>query len=417
MPVLPLGLGFIARAVQDAGHDIKIINTMDQEKLIQEVTLSIKEFEPMVIGISVRNIDDQVMEPTRFLLEPVKALITICRKYTKAKIIIGGAGYSIFPGAVLSFLGADMGICGPGEKSFVMLLEHIEKGSEIAGTDPADIPGLYLPGKPFSGPRDFSEKLDDFAIPLPGIHLFSPFKTAKEDLWMPFQTRRGCPMDCSYCSTAAIEGRITRKRDIIHVVDMLSQYVSAGFSQFFFVDNIFNIPASYANSLCDRIIEKKLKISWRCITYPWKLDTKMAEKMAAAGCSEVSLGFESGSPEILKAFNKKFIPEDVRTISGILKKFKIKQTGFLLLGGPGENETTLQQSLEFAESLDLDAMKLSCGIRIYPGTELARQAVKEGIIEPDDDLLFPKFYIAAEIKDHLKEIAGTWVGKHPNWFF
>lgn len=223
-------------------------------------------------------------------------------------------------------------------------------------------------------------------------------------------------MNCTYCSTAAIEGKIVRKRDLAIVVDMLSEYRKAGFHRFFFVDNIFNMPESYAKSLCQLIIGKKLDIAWRCIIYPWKLDEELAKLMATSGCEEVSLGFESGVADILKNLKKNFGPEDVRQVSQILKKYKIRQTGFLLLGAPGETENTIKESFEFVESLNLDGMKVTCGIRIYPGTELANTAIEQGIIEPDDDLLSPKFYIEPRVKDILKPAADKWLAKHPNWF-
>jgi hypothetical protein len=115
MSVLPMGLGCIARATQEAGHEIKIINLMEQEDVFKALGVSISEFEPDVIGISVRNIDDQVMAAPRFLLEPVKSMITFCRDHTDSTIVIGGAGYSIFPQNALEYLEADMGIQGEGE--------------------------------------------------------------------------------------------------------------------------------------------------------------------------------------------------------------------------------------------------------------------------------------------------------------
>lgn len=411
MPVLPLGLSCIARAVREAGHDTWIINTLDKDRLIPEALQAVDAFAPDVIGISVRNIDDQTMEPARFLLEPVKFLIAACRKQTAAPIVVGGAGYSLFPEAALAFLGADMGIRGAGEKPFVTLLDHLQNKK-----DPAAIPGLYLPGRKPAAPLDPDCHINDYPMPLPQDQVFAPSKPGDAPVWVPFQTRRGCPMDCTYCSTAAIEGRTTRKRDLDHVIDTLNAYKQAGHSHLFFVDNTFNIPTAYAKALCDRIIEKKLSLSWRCIVYPWKIDVDLAQKMAAAGCVEVSLGFESGSAKMLRAFNKKFTPDDVRSVSAALKQVNIKQTGFLLLGGPGETEQTVNESLAFIESLNLDAVKITCGIRIYPETQLARQAVAEGVIAPDDTLLFPRFYMAPQVKNTLRAIVAPWLTKHPNWF-
>ncbi|MFW6237160.1 MAG: hypothetical protein ACOC3F_02135, partial [Desulfosudaceae bacterium] len=72
--------------------------------------------------------------------------------------------------------------------------------------------------------------------------------------------------------------------------------------------------------------------------------------------------------------------------------------------------------LAFVEALDLEAMKITCGIRIYPETRLARRAAAEGVIAPTDDLLFPRFYVAAAVRDTLPELVAPWMEKHDNWF-
>ena len=72
-----------------------------------------------------------------------------------------------------------------------------------------------------------------------------------------------------------------------------------------------------------------------------------------------------------------------------------------MLGAPGETKETVEESLAFAESLHLDALKISVGIRIYPNTALAARAVAEGIIDPTDDLLFPRFYLSPTLHNWL----------------
>jgi radical SAM superfamily enzyme YgiQ (UPF0313 family) len=181
------------------------------------------------------------------------------------------------------------------------------------------------------------------------------------------------------------------------------------------VDNTFNLPTAYARTLCEQLISSNLKITWRCILYPWKVDDELAEKMAAAGCTGVSLGFESGSEKILTIMNKKYLPTDVRQISERLKKFGIIRMGFLLFGGPGETEDTVNESLEFADALDLEAMKITIGIRIYPNTALHQTAIKEGLISAEDDLLIPRFYIAAGLESWLRRTVKTWTATRPHW--
>jgi radical SAM superfamily enzyme YgiQ (UPF0313 family) len=371
---------------------------------------AIADFNPEIIGISVRNIDDQNMENPRFLLEAVKDVITICRKYSAATIVLGGAGYSIFPQATLDFLKADIGIQGEGESAFLILLNRLHNRKNIS-----EIPGLYLPGQKSQRGPAYIKSLDDITLPLPDVHLSTPSILKDKEIWIPFQSRRGCPMDCSYCSTATIEGRIIRKHDPEKVVKNISRYAEAGLDHFFFVDNTFNLPSAYANTLCEQLISSKLKITWRCIIYPWKVDNELVEKMAEAGCREVSLGFESGSEKILAKMNKKYLPNDVRQISERLNKFGIGRMGFLLFGSPGETKETANESLEFADSLDLEAMKITIGTRIYPNTSLQQIAIKEGVIAAGENLLIPKFYIAKGLEGWLRETVKTWMETRPHW--
>jgi len=137
--------------------------------------------------------------------------------------------------------------------------------------------------------------------------------------------------------------------------------------------------------------------------------------MARAGCKEVSLGFESGSEPVLQALNKQFNPQGVRRISRILGDYGVQRMGFLFLGGPGETRESVEQSLIFADSLNLEMVKVTTGIRIYPHTRLARIAVEEGFISAEDNLLKPRFYLARGLKDWLPETVESWMDARPNW--
>jgi radical SAM superfamily enzyme YgiQ (UPF0313 family) len=208
MPVLPLGLAYVAAAIDKQGHTVKLLNLMMQNDTQKAVYGTIADLSPDLIGISVRNIDDQNMDNPRFLLETVKEVVTNCRKYSDATIVLGGAGYSIFPQATLDFLDADVGIQGEGESAFLNLLNRLGDKKDLS-----EIPGLYLPGQKSQKEPDYIKNLTDIPLPLPDVHLSTPSTLKNQEIWIPFQSRRGCPMDCSYCSTATIEGRTIRKHD------------------------------------------------------------------------------------------------------------------------------------------------------------------------------------------------------------
>jgi hypothetical protein len=60
-------------------------------------------------------------------------------------------------------------------------------------------------------------------------------------------------------------------------------------------------------------------------------------------------------------------------------------------------------------------MRITIGIRIYPGTALAEQACREGVISPDDDLLRPQFYIVAGLEDEIRGAVDRYAASRPNW--
>jgi len=402
---LPLGPALVAAACRNSGHEVVLLNLMfagDTPSAIQDC---VEGFRPEVIGISVRNIDDQNMADPKFLLPPVREVVKTCRSLSAAPIIVGGAGYSIFPESALRYLEADMGIQGEGEAAFPALLERIAKGAPAAG-----LPGLYIPGQRPAG-RTFVSDLDDLPLPEPGLWI--PSDRGPSEFWVPVQSRRGCDLDCSFCSTAAIEGRALRRRSLQAIAAWLEQLASGGFTNFNFVDNTFNLPPDYARELCRKIIERGLAINFWGIIYPKWVDAELVELMARAGCREISLGFESGSGHMLASLNKRFNTEEVTTVAKLFADAGIFRRGFLLLGGPGETRESAEESLAFADSLNLDALKVTVGVRIYPETPLAASALAEGIIRPDDDLLRPRFYLAPRLRDWLPERIAAYKTSRP----
>ncbi|MBN1568803.1 MAG: radical SAM protein [Acidobacteria bacterium] len=402
-----LGMACVSAAAGNAGHQVSLLDLLIERDAHSAILQAISDFRPEVIGISVRNIDDQSMRDTRFLLDQAREAVECCREASSAPLILGGAGFSILPQPILEYLGADMGIQGEGEAVFPELLRRLQESKNLD-----TLPGLYLKNKSASVRRSFCRDLD--AFPLPDPALLARSLSGAANAPVPVQTRRGCPMSCSYCSTPTIEGRSVRWRSPESIVAWMKRWVDEGFRHFYFVDNTFNLPPSYATQLCSQIITAGLDISWRCILYPGGLSPKLIEMMAGAGCREVSMGFESGAESMLRNMHKQFDTQEVRRTSEMLRLNGIRRMGFLLLGGPGENRDSVEESLAFAESLELDSLRLSLGIRIYPGTEIARLAMEEGLISSEQDLLYPRFYLARGLEDWLYDTVARRVAGRPN---
>lgn len=430
MVTIPLGLGLVTAAARQAGHEVTFLDLLTEPDPQAALRSALERSQPDVIGISVRNIDDQNRDSPRFLLEQVKPLVEQCRAGSSAPVVLGGAGYSIFPQEALSYLGADYGVCGDGEVVFPALLEKLHRGE-----DPGELPGVYVAGRHADGGHSRSERIaggdasganhdgerpggghlrdgrasagDLDPLPIWEECLTATFDPRREefknDLWIPVQSRRGCPNDCSYCSTASIQGRVIRSRSPALVVDGIARLARAGYRRFYFVDNSFNIPEAHALELCRLLAALQPPVVWRCILYPQDVREELVRAMADSGCVEVSLGCESGSPAVLREMNKRFTPEEVRGIVDLLTAHGIRRRGFLLLGGPGETRATVEESLAFISSLPLDEVKITVGIRIYPGTPLARRAVAERVIASEDELLHPRFYLAAGLEPWIHD--------------
>jgi radical SAM superfamily enzyme YgiQ (UPF0313 family) len=416
MPVLPLGLACVAAATRNAGNEVALLNLMFEGDPMLGIRNSIEDFHPNLIGISVRNIDDQNMPRPQFLLAPVKEIIASCRSLSHAPIILGGAGYSIFPESALRYLGADMGIQGEGEVVFPAVVDRIGKGAQVS-----DVPGICLLGQAVGVAdvgavrepplRCFEKNLDD--LPLPEPRLWIPSGADNRKLWVPVQSRRGCPLDCTFCSTSAIEGKSVRSRSPGRMVKWLSDLRETGCRNFNFVDNTFNLPPTYAKDLCRQVIQAELDLNLWCIIYPKWIDAELVELMRRAGCRQISFGFESGSDRMLRSLNKQFNRQEVSAVSTMFAEAGIERMGFLLLGGPGETKDSVEESLWLADSLNLEALKITVGLRIYPQTPLAKTALAEGVIKAEDDLLFPRFYVRPELRDWLLQRVATYRASRP----
>jgi hypothetical protein len=85
------------------------------------------------------------------------------------------------------------------------------------------------------------------------------------------------------------------------------------------------------------------------------------------------------------------------------------------LGSPGETRKSIEESLAFADSLKLDSLRITAGVRIYPHTSLAGKAVEEGVISSQDGLLLPRFYLTKGLEPWLHDTLKSWAIARPHW--
>jgi len=399
-PIFPLGLAYIAAATECAGHQVSVADLCFEHSPIQKLQQRIRTFDPEVIGLSVRNVDNAAYPLTVDYLASHREVIDAIREKTQASIVLGGSGFSILPEAYMQALGADYGIKGEGEQAFTSLLEAL-KNQRDAGT----IPGVLARNKhpadnlQVQTPAKTNPAWGNNARP--ARQLFNYARYVRRGGTGNIQTKRGCVFKCNYCTYPLLEGSRFRVRDAGDVVDEIEALLrDYGPHPVFFVDSILNFPRGHVEGICEEILRRKLTVRWSCYATPVKLDRKQAQLMARAGCEGIELGTDAVDDEQLKRLGKSFDAATVFRANRHCLEAGLRVCHTLVFGGPGETESTIRNTCHALHTMRPTAVVAMTGVRVYPGTPLAKQLLASG--QADSDIgLTPAFYIEPAVKDFL----------------
>jgi len=395
-PVFPLGLAYIAKTLREEGHPMDVMDLCFSQDVSVDLKSTLRRFQPGLIGISLRNLDNLTYPTSVSYLKEVEEVIGICRQQGSSRLVIGGSGYSLAPKELLRHLDVDFGIVGEGEEVFLQLVRSLEKGEPISPS-----PYLLIKEKPFP---PLLEGARVFPLRSPDRSFFETHRYLEEGGMGNIQTKRGCPFSCIYCTYPLLEGKKVRLRKTEEVVDEIQHLVEEEVDYIYFVDDIFNHPPSFAETLCREMVRRKVDVKWSAFVNPSFLNETLLQWMKEAGCDGIEFGTDSGSPRMLQNYKKSFTQEDIIRSSKLCSTLQIHHCHYLLFGGPGEDEETIEESFQLMDQLDPTAVIAMLGIRIYPGTELEKISVSQGVIRPDSNLIYPYFYISPTLGERLSEI-------------
>jgi radical SAM superfamily enzyme YgiQ (UPF0313 family) len=338
-PVSPVGLCMVAAALAPDWQ----VRIFDPNAEGDDLAAVVGEFAPDYVGLGIRNIDDVVMEDgVSFVNDVRERFAKPLRGLTRAPLILGGAGFSIFPQEWLEECGADYGVVGEGEAALPALLAALE-----AGRDPLAIPGVVAPGSP--PPQRSARPVLLDLLPFADVDRRIDYAPYRERGAYPIQTKRGCARRCAYCSYPQIEGRTFRCRPAEHVVDEIQQVRERlGDVAFEFVDSVFNDPPGHAESICWEIAQRGLKVRLRTMgVNPALVTRELIDMMAAAGFAQIDSTPDSASPAMLANLRKNFTLQQLQRTATIVREAKMPTMWFFLLGGPGETERTIVETFDF----------------------------------------------------------------------
>jgi len=403
-PVYPIGLDYVMNAISPP-HQVKIID-MNELKDGNALAVVLKQYQPDIIGLSIRNIDNTDQTNVKTFIGEIRELIGTIRQNSEGLIVLGGSGFTILPDEFMNRLDADFGIMGEGER-LQLLLQALARNEDVSG-----IPGIVTKTSPVTLTEPWSRSFGRGVFP---DHSYTSFYLKRGGM-LNLQTKRGCPFKCIYCTYPHIEGKQFRFAEPGEVADTARMLQDAGARYLYMTDSTFN--GSYEHSLAVAAALKKAGVSipWGGFFTPTAPPPNYYCILADAGLMHVEFGTEALSNTMFDSYRKPFHIDDVFASHRMALAAGLHVAHYLMLGGPGENEGTLKETLATADRLEKTAFFVFSGVRTYPYTALYDIACKEGQIEPHCNLLEPVFYWSPALHretvlDHVK----NHVGSRSNW--
>ena len=202
------------------------------------------------------------------------------------------------------------------------------------------------------------------------------------------RTTRDCPYACPFCIIGSSKWRgynrkwkaMSPERALSELEYVVDKYKMHGF---FFWDETFTLDQSRAEKICDGIINRNLKLQWRCLTRIDCINQSLLEKMARAGCKLIEYGIESGDSSVRKNMQKNFSNQEAIDVIKRTKDTGIKANCDLIVGMPWDDKNTLHRTFELAKKLDADNIHLSMAFP-YPKTQLYDIAERESLLNVED---------------------------------
>ena len=413
-PAAPLGLAFIASALEESGHEVTVIDAIAENS---RQTAIFKE-NIVLNGLSNEEIISRIPVDTELVglscmftqdwLNSRKLINEIGEAFPAASIIAGGEHITALPEFSLSQCPALKAcIVGEGEDTVIELCNALMQKTDLAsvqGIAYHNSEGTILKTER----RKRIRELDD--IKTPAWHLFPVEAYFEEGLFMavglkrslPILTTRGCPYTCTFCSSPNMWGTRYFMRDTTKVVDEIEQLIKTynvdGVELF---DLTAVISANWIIEFAKELIKRDLKITWQLPagTRSEAITEEVVHYMKLSGCTVLSYAPESGSEEILQLIKKKVsIPHMLKAVSYSNKEKLIVKVMFII-GLPHEKHKHIWQTMLFMVKCSWYGAydMVVSPFYPYPGSALFNSIVAEGKIDLNTEAYYHKLLNAQNL--------------------
>ncbi len=383
-PLPPLGLGYLAAALEKHGHEVSLVDSQARELTVPEAATAVLAGNPDVVGISSFTVYADVCYA---LARAIKAIAP------RVVVVAGGPHATAFDAAILSDCPeVDFVVPGEAEQSFPELVDRLAAGGPFD-----DIRGIIYrgtDGAACSTPRaELLRNLDDLPQPARHIyehHLYVPLPNqSRRRPVTTVMTSRGCPWArCRFCYQGGKYGSKYRRRSPENVIAELRHLVhDMGIREVIFWDDNFCVNSGWVETFCDLLDKERLDITWTIQGRVNTVTAAMLQRVAASGCYNIFFGFESGVPELLDVIDKGITLEQSRNAVRWANEAGLEIRGAFMFGLPTETPEMAERTIRFACELDVDYM-VFMPFHIQRGTPLEDMALRVGRVMTRDTEVF-----------------------------
>lgn len=372
----PLGIAYMAGVLQENNIDVEILDASAEDMDFKDVEKELLKRKPDLVALTA-------LTPT--IGRALETAQVVKETLPDSIVVMGGYHPTFNFLETLEDENVDIVIRGEGEYIMLNLVQALENQSSLH-----DVKGIVFEDKNskeivVNPEAPLIQDLDELPFPALNLLPMDKYRLLDMDTHMTTMiTTRGCPMQCSFCSSAAMHGKKIRERSIENIVDEI-EYLKTNYDidTIAFMDDTFTLKKRKVMAICDEILKRNIEIMWGCTSRVDTLDEKLLKKMKEAGCITIFIGVESADQQQLDNMCKNTTIAKIENAFKIARKLKIRTIASVALGMPGDTKEIMNKTVKFVHKLKPNYVIYSLATP-YPGTRFYKEAFEKNLIKIKD---------------------------------
>lgn len=372
----PLGIAYMAGVLQENNIDVEILDATAEDMDFKDVEKELLKRKPDLVALTA-------LTPT--IGRALETAQVVKETLPDSIVVMGGYHPTFNFIETLEDENVDIVIRGEGEYIMLNLVQALENQSSLH-----DVKGIVFEDKNskeivVNPEAPLIQNLDELPFPALNLLPMKKYRLLDMDTHMTTMiTTRGCPMQCSFCSSAAMHGKKIRERSVENIVDEI-EYLKTNYDidTIAFMDDTFTLKKRKVMAICDEILKRNIEIMWGCTSRVDTLDEKLLKKMKEAGCITIFIGVESADQQQLDNMCKNTTIAKIENAFKIAHKLKIRTIASVALGMPGDTKEIMNKTVKFVHKLKPNYAIYSLATP-YPGTKFYKEAFEKNLIKIKD---------------------------------